>query len=285
LLLKILNVNFYSRIASLPLPARLGVFFLVLLLLWFPGAILIYLIVKNNPNLVTILTMGFLFLDFLILLKLWGQRVYHIPQIFKHYGLEWSRINGINLLKGLSIGLFFTLSLFLLEATLGWLEFKNASFGLERIILEGLLSALGIALAEELFFRGWLLDELQRDYSPQIVLGSNAIIFALLHFLKPIDQMIRTFPTFPALILLGLTLVWAKRSQRNRLGICIGLHGGLVWGYYILNVGQLFDYTQQVPSWITGIDGNPLAGIMGLFFLTILALFMRQESLKFNHDH
>ena len=55
----------------------------------------------------------------------------------------------------------------------------------------------------------------------------------------------------------------------------IGLHTGLVWGYYILTVGQLLEYTGKVPAWFTGIDGNPIAGLMGLFFLSILALWMR----------
>jgi len=28
----------------------------------------------------------------------------------------------------------------------------------------------------------------------------------------------------------------------------IGLHSGLVWGYYIINVGQLVEYSGQVPD-------------------------------------
>jgi hypothetical protein len=72
--------------------------------------------------------------------------------------------------------------------------------------------------------------------------------------------------------------VWAKRSHFQHLGITIGIHGGLVWGYYILNVGQLVIYTGTVPPWITGIDGNPIAGLMGLFFLGILAVIMRKKA-------
>jgi membrane protease YdiL (CAAX protease family) len=57
-------------------------------------------------------------------------------------------------------------------------------------------------------------------------------------------------------------------SEGDRLGIPIGLHAGLVWGYYIVNVGQLIEYSNQVPVWVTGIDGNPIAGVMGLLFLS-----------------
>ncbi|NJO93439.1 MAG: LPXTG cell wall anchor domain-containing protein, partial [Hydrococcus sp. RM1_1_31] len=66
----------------------------------------------------------------------------------------------------------------------------------------------------------------------------------------------------------------------DRLGICIGIHGGLVWGYYILNVGRLLDYTGKVSPWITGVDNNPIAGMMGLVFLGILAVWMRKRAAR-----
>ncbi|HEY9891306.1 MAG TPA: LPXTG cell wall anchor domain-containing protein, partial [Candidatus Sericytochromatia bacterium] len=83
-----------------------------------------------------------------------------------------------------------------------------------------------------------------------------------------------------SLLILGLTLVWAKRSTRGLLGLPIGIHAGLVWGYYILNVGKLVEYSHQVSPWITGVDGNPIAGVMGLLFLSFLAFWMRKRSLN-----
>jgi len=75
-----------------------------------------------------------------------------------------------------------------------------------------------------------------------------------------------------------LTLVWAKRSSGELLGLPIGIHAGLVWGYYILNVGKLVQYSDRVSPWITGVDGNPIAGVMGLLFLGVLAVWMRKRS-------
>ena len=129
------------------------------------------------------------------------------------------------------------------------------------------MSAIAIVTAEELLFRGWLLDELQRDYGKKICIWVTAIAYAIAHFLKPIEEVIRTAVTFPALVLLGIALVLAKYKHGDRLGICIGIHGGLVWGYYIVDVGQLIEYSDRVPVWVTGIDGNPIAGVMGLVFL------------------
>ncbi len=223
--------------------------------------------------------MGLMFGEFLLLLRFWGRKVYHQPQLLKSYGLEGRRQNGLDLLKGLSIGLLFTFGLFALEGLLGWLKFQTPQASLPRVILEGFVSALGIGFVEELVFRGWLLDELQRDYSDRTSLWANAVIFAVSHFLKPLSEVIRTLPGFPGRLLLGLTLVWAKRSSGGLLGLPIGIHAGLVWGYYILNVGKLVQYSDQVSPWISGVDGDPLAGVMGLLFLSVLAFWMRRRSL------
>lgn len=251
---------------------------MILSLLWLPVAAPIYLLLAHDPNLVTILTMGLLFGAFLLLLRWWGKNVYGREHLLKRYGLVRSRQNGLDLLKGLAIGLLFTFSLFLLEGLIGWIQFQTPQAVLPKVILEGFVSALGIGFAEELVFRGWVLDELQRDYTLKASLWADAIIFAVLHFLKPLSEVVRTLPTFPALVLLGLTLVWAKRSSGGRLGLSIGLHAGLVWAYYILNVGQLVKYSNNVSPWITGVDNNPIAGVMGLLFLSVLAFWMRKRS-------
>ncbi|MBE9128170.1 CPBP family intramembrane metalloprotease [Coleofasciculus sp. LEGE 07092] len=256
---------------------RLGLFLVILLLLWLPIAAPLYLWIRD-PNLMTILTMGLLFGEFLLLLQIWGRKVYQQPQLLNRYGLQRTRKNTLDLLKGLAMGLVFVLGLFVLEGGIGWVEFQTPSASLGRVILEGLVSALGVGLAEELVFRGWLLDELERDYNAKVCLWADALIFAMLHFIKPFSEMIRTLPQFPGLVLLGLILVWAKRTHRGRLGLPIGLHGGLVWGYYILNVGELVDYSDRVSPWITGVDGNPIAGVMGLLFLGILAFLVRKRS-------
>ncbi len=264
-------------IANYPVPLRLGIFILFLLILWLPVAIPLYLLLKEDANLTTIVTMAILYLEFIGLLFIWNKQVYKIKFWWRDYGLVFTRKNGIELLNGLSLGLVLTLGLFIIEAIFGWVKFVPPGDNFNRVIFEGLLSALGIGLAEELFFRGWLLEELKKGYSRNIFVVINGLIFAILHFIKPIEEVIRTFPQFPALFLLGVTLVWAKMGHNNRLGICIGLHGGLVWGYYIINVGKIVDYTGQVSTLVTGIDNNPLAGIMGLIGLGLLSLLMRRK--------
>lgn len=165
----------------------------------------------------------------------------------------------------------------------GWIDIVQPSSNLIKIIIEGWCSAVGIAFAEELLFRGWLLDELQRDYGKKICIWVTAIAYAIAHFLKPLEEIMRTAVTFPALVLLGIALVLAKYKYGDRLGMSIGIHGGLVWGYYVVNVGQLIEYTNKVPVWVTGIDGNPIAGVMGLVFLsglTLKIIFTRKSGIN-----
>lgn len=271
-----MKINLAS-IAQRSVFIRLGYFILALLVLWSPFAIPIYLLVHDN-NLVNIITMALLYIEFIVLLKIWSKQVYKQPHIFQHYGLQFTRLNGVDLLKGLAIGFISILILFGLEGLLGLLVWQQPKVFLLKVVLEGSLTGLSVGFAEELLFRGWLLDELQRDYSPRVALWANAMIFGISHFIKPVQAIIHTLPQLPALVLLGLTQVWGKRWRRGRLGLPIGLHGGLVWGYYIINVGGLIEYTNRVPDWVTGVDKNPLMGVMGLVLMGVLAFWIRGQA-------
>jgi len=273
-----------SKLRLYPAPARIAAFLLVLLLFWLPIVLPLYWLVSDR-NLVSILTLLALYIEFILLVRFWGREVYQQPNLLWRYGLEWSHRMRLALLTGLAIGSISVFALFVTQGIFGWVTWQVPSIALLQVALEGLLVALGIGFAEELFFRGWLLDELQRDYRPPVVLGVDATIFALVHGIKP---------QFPALFLMGVALIWAKRSRRDAdrtlhfggdqtrqhcsletprtgLGLPMGLHAGLVFGYYLINVGKLVTYSPQAPAWLTGLDHNPLAGAIGIFFMSTLA--------------
>ena len=253
---------------------RIAVFIGALSILWLPLALPIYWLLREDSNLASITTMVLLFLELLWLWRWWGKLVHSENHIYQQYGLSKSKRNLQEFFRGLAIGFWLCLSLFITETVFGWIEVVQPSVTIVRVVLEGLLTATGIALAEELLFRGWLLDELQRDYSKKVCVWTTAIVYAVAHFFKPIAEIVRTAVTFPALILLGVTLVLTKGKYGDRLGMSIGIHAGLVWAYYIVDVGQLIQYKNKVPVWVTGIDGNPIAGLMGLLYLSGLALMM-----------
>ncbi len=261
----------WTQLAKAPTPLRLGAFLLTLALLWLPFALPLYLVLRDDPNATTIAVMGALFLGFLGLLRVWGRRVYRRSRPYAAYGLTASPANGCEALVGLAWGIALPFALFAVLSALGWLRWQSPEVNLVRIAAEGSLTGLGVGFAEELVFRGWLLDELEQDYRPATALWTNALLFAVLHFIKPLPEIWRTLPQFPGLVLLALSLIWGKRARGDRLGLPIGLHAGLIWGYYIINVGGLVVSTQRVSPWLTGVDGNPLAGGCGLLFLAALA--------------
>jgi LPXTG-motif cell wall-anchored protein len=263
--------------ATLPFPLRVGAFLLILAVYWLPIVALSYAFLKDQ-NTISIVTMSLLFIGFFVLLNLWSRRVYKTPHPFRTYGLVWTQQNGRELLEGFTIAAISLFAMFLVQGLLSWVEWRSPSIPLPLLMLQGLLTGLGTGLGEELIFRGWLLNELERDYRRSVSLWACAVTFAVLHFIRPLNEVIHTSPQFIGLVLLGLMLVWAKRAT-GRLGLPIGLHGGLVWGYYVVNVGNLVDYTRRVPIWVTGINNNPLAGIIGLLFLSGLAFYSWRKSI------
>ena len=269
---------------------RLFTFVISLLLLWSPIAIPLYTL-AGDRNWVSIVTLIVLYLEFLFLVRYWGKQIYQEPKLLQRYGLEWSRRNINELIKGLILGGVSVFFLFGMQAIFGWLSWNHLQI-LQSIqtnpkyILEGFGVAIGIGFAEELLFRGWLIDELKRDYSWQKTVWISSIIFAILHFIKPPEEIYRTILQFPGLVLLGLILAWGKFftptsiTPNGRLGLPIGFHAGLVWAYYLINVGQWMKVSGTVPIWVTGVNNNPLAGVMGLLFLTAIVLWIRKLTLQ-----
>lgn len=270
-------------------PVRLLAFIGLLAIFWLPPYGLIRATVANG-NTVSVLAMTLLFVEFVLLLRWWTKRINRAPNWLRHYGLQLTRQNGRLLLLGFAIGAFSLLTLFAVQFGCGWLRVQWPTVQFTRIAIEGLLVAIGVGLGEELIFRGWLLQELERDYRPAVALLTNSLIFALLHYTKPIEgaivtllglpfdwsTVLRSLPQFPGLLLLGVLLVRAKRASGQHLGLAIGLHAGLVWGFYLVNVGELVKYGDRAPQWAIGINQNPLAGVMGMFALSVLLLNVKR---------
>lgn len=269
--------SWVKRWVNAPLGVRLVAFLLTLAVLWLPFLGLGYGLIAD-ANTRSIVTMSALFIEFLVLLWVWGRWVYGRSHPLQHYGLGLDRRNGRDLVQGLGIGGLSLLGLFVLEGILGWLTWNPWTIQLLPVGLAGLLVALGVGLGEELIFRGWLLDELQRDCRLAVALWADSVAFAVLHFIRPLPEILHTSPQFIGLVLLGLTLVWAKRGRGDRLGLSIGLHAGLIWGFYLINVGNLITYTHRVPQWLTGVNDNPLAGGMGLVFLGAIAYWAKRSA-------
>ena len=139
-----------------------------------------------------------------------------------------------------------------------------------EIIINAIVLIIGVGFAEELIFRGWLLEELKNQFGLKKAIIAQASIFSIVHigFDIPFWQMTSILI---GLFLLGLLLSLIRLKDNNSLWGCIGLHGGLVGLWFITNNG-LLDISKDYPKWIFG-PGNPLGGALGIFIMFVVCFF------------
>lgn len=269
-------VQIYRRVAHGSLLRRLIVFFAMLLMLWAPFALVLHAVGdwSGRAQLTSVLSLIVLYGCFIGHAWLWGRWIHAWVNPFSSYGLIFGRrfVCDIGLALGCGFGLVGCL--FGAKILFGWATWHPRP--LTAIALEGLAVGLGVGFAEELLFRGWLLSELRTRMSRVKAIVWSSVIFAIAHFIKPLSEVLRTSPQFFGLLLLGLILAcwrYARLKQSpSSLGLPIGLHAGLIWGYYIVDVGDIVIPSGEVSEWVTGIHGNPLSGALGVMILSALAI-------------
>ena len=138
------------------------------------------------------------------------------------------------------------------------------------VFINSIFLLVGVGFAEELIFRGWLLEELKNQFGLKKAIVAQASIFSIVHigFDLPFWQMTSILS---GLFLLGILLSLIRLIDKNSLWGCIGLHGGLVGLWFITNNG-LLDISKDYPKWIFG-PGNPLGGILGIFIMLVFCFF------------
>ena len=183
------------------------------------------------------------------------------------------------LLKGLLIaaGLLTVItSVVLIEGSGDWRGEVEGSH-----IANAVLLCLGVGFAEELIFRSWLWAELNRMMGSRRGAVAQASIFSLVHtrFNLGLGAM---SGLLIGLFLLGMVLAKQRQADLGSLWGCIGLHGGLVAGWFLLQSG-LLQLSTNAPSWLVGPGGNapnPMGGALGLISLLILLLIQRTAVAK-----
>ena len=268
----------YQRAAKGRVLWRVFIFFVVLLVLWSPFALATYGLgyLLGQPQLASTLSLIALYVCFIGHAWFWGRRGHGWQRPLLSYGLCFVRRFWGDVIVALFCGIGLVSVLFGAEVLLGWASLHPRP--LLGIALEGLAVGIGIGLAEELLFRGWLLTELRTSLSRRSAIFWSSLVFASAHFIKPLSEVLQTSPQFLGLFLLGIILAsgrYVSRLERpfSSLGLPLGLHAGLVWGYYIVDVADLVVPSGRVPEWVTGIHGNPLSGALGVTILGCLAMW------------
>ena len=140
-----------------------------------------------------------------------------------------------------------------------------------QAMLNCLLLALGVGFAEELIFRAWLWEELTKILGSRGGLLTQAALFSLVHtrFNLGFGPMLGLLT---GLFLLGLILALLRLLDQGSLWGCIGLHGGLVGGWFLAHQ-NLLSIDPNAPMWLVGPGGpnaNPLGGLVAILSLTAI---------------
>jgi membrane protease YdiL (CAAX protease family) len=141
------------------------------------------------------------------------------------------------------------------------------------LLLNGVLLGIGVGFAEELLFRGWLLGELTLLLGGERALGLQAALFSLVHtrFNLPLPLLLALLG---GLMLLGLALGLQRRADGGLLWGAVGLHGGLVGGWFLIQQGLVVIHP-QAPAWLIG-PANPIGSLPGWLGLALLLLARRR---------
>ena len=221
---------------------------------------------------VSLIGTGLSFVMFLLLMPRWAALRWSERQPWRRLGLNVDRALQSNL-SAFGWGLLIAKALLGLIVGLicikGWGHWQGEfSF---NALLNALLLCLGVGLAEELIFRGWLWTELTVLVGPATGIVGQACLFSLVHtrFNLGLTAMVGLLM---GLMMLGLVLALLRRLQQGSLWGCIGLHGGLVGGWFMIQNG-LLDISMESPTWLVGPGGmhaNPLGGAVGISALAII---------------
>ena len=207
--------------------------------------------------------------------------VFSLPKWFKlrwGYNNTWTLL-GINKIdKNINLFIFFLrgflLSIILISLILIPIIGTKWGYWIGTISPDTFINAiyliLGVGFAEELIFRGWLLEELNKQFGLKKAILGQAFIFSIVHigFDLPFLQMLSILT---GLFFLGILLSLIRLKDKNSLWGCIGFHGGLVGLWFVTNNG-LLEISKNSPKWLVGpgtINTNPLGGIFGISLMAI----------------
>ena len=187
------------------------------------------------------------------------------------FQIDWSAVS--DLIIGFIIpGLMMAL-IYLVEYAAGWTQFQGWSWQTVGIgqsligLLGGLSAFILVGISEELFSRGYHLQNLMDGLNLHWALFLSSSVFALLHFFNPSRSLMSTL----GLLAAGYVLAYGWVRTR-RLWLPIGLHVGWnffegnVFGFQVsgLDTFRLVLHTPSGPEFITGGTFGPEAGLIAL---------------------
>ena len=194
--------------------------------------------------------------------------------------------------------LFFGIAVTLVFA--GMVTWKSPGAAMPMLMVKGLGMALGLAVFQEILFRGIAMGIFLRAMRPAAALGMTAALFAWVHFLNPPPGLNVVDPdasgvgfellwkiaarfadpavvlgTFAPLLVLGGVLAYA-RWRTASLSLPIGLHAGWIFASSLLaEVTITSGHPDTVQRLLSGASpGQGLVPLVGILFAGVLSTFL-----------
>ena len=229
---------------------------------------------SNNLSIIgTLIT----FIMFLSVLPSWGRVRWKTNNLWVSIGLDFqSKFTAFKIFSsGFIFAVFLIFMLVLFCYAGGWVEsFESIKFS---ELLNATLLVVGIVFAEEIVFRGWLLEEMVLLFGLRRGMILQSIIFSLAHFRADIG-LLALIPFLIGLFLFGLVLTLRRTFDRGSLWGCIGLHGGLVAIWYLFDSGMVV-FSIDTPYFLLGPSKNmvnPIGSVIGITILLVTLFFQRR---------
>ena len=214
---------------------------------------------------------------FLFVLPSWGRIRWKTKNLWLSIGLDCkNKFRALKIfLSGFIFSFFLLLIFCLLIYLLGWVDsFNYIKLG---VLLNAILLIISIVFAEEILFRGWLMEEMVLLFGLKRGLVLQSAIFSLAHYRSDID-LLALIPFLIGLFLFGLVLTLRRTIDKGSLWGCIGLHGGLVGIWYLFDSGMVI-FSIDTPYYLLGPSKNmmnPIGGVIGITMLLITIFFQRR---------
>jgi len=201
-----------------------------------------------------------------------GAAVYLDKRPLQGYGLEFDRRWISDLLAGFGIGGAIPTVAVLLGVVGGWITVDGTGYSLTAVYLRNLGLAIviimGIAVVEELVFRGYVLTNALEGLDLRWVSATTTIVAAwcvsalLFAFTHPAPALVAGLHFLSAGLLLGLAYLVS-----GQLGLPIGIHAGFnfVSGYIFPIASDpsvtIISISVSGPAWLTGQTGLIQTGL------------------------
>ena len=267
----LLKPKFLSTIFFIPILYGIG---------WaFSQPLLLLNFEKENLSLIGTI---FTFLLFIFLLPYWFNIKRNISSTWLLLGITKHKFlkNFISFSQGILLALFLIILILvplLQQNCISWIGEFSLSILLNSIVL-----GLGVGFAEEIIFRGWLLEELKFEYGTKISIAIQAIVFSYVHNFSN-ELFWNMIGLRLGFILLGIFLSLVRIRDQGSLWNCIGIHGGLVGIWFLLNNG-LIEFKENTPSFLAGPFTqnipNPIGSFSAILILILLCIFYTVQSKK-----